>query len=389
MKNKPNASSEPAAPKAADLEKELAQLRSKLQKQEQVLSELGKSEKRYRQLIENANNIILSQKPDGQIVFANDYACEFYGYTKEELLQKNSLDLVPEIERTGRDLKTQLSKIFQSPDDYSTHENENILADGRRVWIAWTNRSIRDEQGRVVEALAIGQDATERKEAEKLVLEEREMLRQLLEAQEKERRLIAFEIHDGLAQLIIAAKMQFQSCQQMFPDYPELAQKAFNVGMESMDLTLAETRRLISGLRPPILDEKGVLPAIDHLIESMPIDSGAEIDFSYQVDFERLEPMIENSLFRITQESLTNALRYSQAKSIKISLEERDHTILLSICDDGIGFDPDSVRENHFGLKGIRERALLMGGQAEIDSEPGKGTRIRVELPLSKSAPSP
>jgi signal transduction histidine kinase len=144
---------------------------------------------------------------------------------------------------------------------------------------------------------------------------------------------------------------------------------------------LGETRRLMRDLRPAILDDFGVIAAIDQMVAGSGAEKGVAIEWSHDVRFGRLAPPLETALFRIIQEGLTNALRHSRSDRIRIELTQRDDRIRLQIVDWGTGFDLATVRRRRFGLAGIRERAGLFGGEAIIDSAPGKGTRITVELP--------
>jgi len=128
---------------------------------------LQESERRYRDLVENANSAILRLDADGRILFANNFAQRLFGYREEELLGRSILGtIVPERETSGRDLRRLIADIRARPEAYETHENESITRDGRRLWIAWTHRAIRDAEGAVREILCIGNDATERKRME-------------------------------------------------------------------------------------------------------------------------------------------------------------------------------------------------------------------------------
>ena len=151
----------------------------------------------------------------------------------------------------------------------------------------------------------------------------------------------------------------------------------------------SEARRLISGVRPPILDESGILAAIAHLIEEQSVDHGPKIRFQSKVQFRRLAPVLENVLYRIVQEGLTNALRHSKSDRVEISLRQRGEVIRVAIRDYGVGFDPKAVRGGCFGLAGIRQRAKLLGGKCRIQSKPGAGTTISVELPLVEREKEP
>ena len=107
--------------------------------------------------------------------------------------------------------------------------------------------------------------------------------------------------------------------------------------------------------------------------------------FRYDVKFVRLPPLLEGALFRIVQESLTNACRHSQATRVDIELTQQDDRVLLTIRDNGIGFDRSAVPDDRFGLRGLIERARLFGGRSQIRSEPGTGTEIWADLPINKS----
>jgi PAS domain S-box-containing protein len=127
---------------------------------------LREREHRYRELVQNANSAIIRWKRDGTIVFFNEFAQKFFGYDLEEVLGKKVAILLPQSESTGADLSGLLHDIVEHPERFVNNVNENVLRDGRRVWMAWTNRPILDEQGRVAEILAVGIDITERKLAE-------------------------------------------------------------------------------------------------------------------------------------------------------------------------------------------------------------------------------
>ena len=144
---------------------------------------------------------------------------------------------------------------------------------------------------------------------------------------------------------------------------------------------MAETRRLIGGLRPPVLDEAGVVPAIEYLVAEHQRRDGPEIEFVHEVQFDRLAPPLESALFRIVQECLTNACRYSQSPKVRVELRQADDRVRIDVQDWGVGFDPEQIGDGHFGLRGIRERARLLGGTVSIQTAPQQGTHVTVELP--------
>jgi signal transduction histidine kinase len=179
--------------------------------------------------------------------------------------------------------------------------------------------------------------------------------------------------------------MQFDTLQSL-PDRNSAEAMAMLQGAtETLRESLAEARRLISGLRPPILDDMGVVAAIRHLLSDQPVDARPRVAFSGKVEFDRLEPVLENAIFRIVQEGMTNVRRHSKSDNVRLELAQNDDLVRIEIEDWGVGFDLENVPQDRFGLAGIRERARVLGGRATINSVPGKGTCITVELPLMES----
>jgi PAS domain S-box-containing protein len=238
------------------------------------------------------------------------------------------------------------------------------------------------ELTRMVEQL---QDAVrERTRAEESLRREWQTLQHLLQASDHDRQLIAYEIHDGLAQQLAAATMYFQAAENLGNQESAERAKAHAAGLTILRKTLKEARRLISDVRAPILDEEGIEAAIAHLVQEHREPNAPHIEFHSAVAFGRLEPIAENAIYRIAQEGLANACRHSAAKRVRIELVQQDNnTVRMEIRDWGVGFDPNVMGEQCFGLRGIRERARLLGGHAVIESAPGQGTRIVAELPLA------
>ena len=201
---------------------------------------------------------------------------------------------------------------------------------------------------------------------------------------EHQRQLISYEIHDGIAQYIFAAIMQLEAfkadatCGHEEDNYSNV-----NEALRLLREAAEETRSLISGLRPPTLEELGIIGSLNQLFT----DSCSEfkdVTFLHDIGSSRLPPQIEVVLFRISQESLTNIRRHAKAKHIRVELKKTEQgNLSLVIKDDGRGFDPKSTTKGHFGLEGIRQRALYLGGAADIQSAPGLGTTIHVQLPAS------
>jgi PAS domain S-box-containing protein len=168
-------------------------------KRKQAEEALKKSEKNYRELVQNANSIILRFDREGKITFFNAYAQRFLGFEENEIIGKRVVGtIVPEKDSAGHDLGWMFQNLIQDPDRYRTNENENIRKNGERIWVAWANKAIRDESGKIVEILSIGNDITERKQTTKALQESEEKYRNILE-----------NIKEGYFEIDIAGNLTF------------------------------------------------------------------------------------------------------------------------------------------------------------------------------------
>jgi signal transduction histidine kinase len=226
-------------------------------------------------------------------------------------------------------------------------------------------------------------EIAQRKLAEEAIEREQRVLRQLLEVYEKHRQVVAYEIHDGFIQSVTGALMTLEGCLYRLPnEIQDSGREDFGRVMQLLRDGIAEARRLMQCLRPTVLDELGIVTAIEALVQEVSTDKAVKIDCSIQSHFRRLAPPLETAVFRIIQESLTNACRHSHSDKIRVAVMQIGEQIRIEVEDKGIGFDLERVDPNRFGLLGIRERAKLFGGSATIDSSPGCGTRISVDLPI-------
>ena len=222
----------------------------------------------------------------------------------------------------------------------------------------------------------------------------REFVQQLLRAQEEERRQSAYEIHDGPAQQLTGAAMFFETFRdERTTRESDVAERRLELGVKYLNDALVETRRIMSHLRPALLDDLGLVPALRSSLSEL--TSNANVDFELQISGEetRLDDSAEIVLFRVALEAVGNAVKHSSGTSVWLDIGFfPDHTE-LTVRDDGQGFDPAAVariREEgrHLGLVGMRERTELLGGTFEIDSGAGRGTRLSVTIPRSEEKPA-
>ncbi len=254
--------------------------------------------------------------------------------------------------------------------------------DGSYRWIVAHGLAVRDDQGKAIRLVGSHGDITDRKQAEAALERERQSLWRMLQASDHERQIISYEIHDGLAQYLGGAIMQFQAYDALEENSPDEAKKAHETAVELVRQSHLEARRLISEVRPPVIDEVGLETAISHLVHEQRRHGGPKIECDSDVQFDRLPPILENAIYRIIQEALNNACKHSQSKRVKVTMTQEGQDVRMEVQDWGIGFDPESVEKGHFGLEGVRQRVRLLGGRLTIESTPGSGTVVRVVVPI-------
>ena len=310
----------------------------------------------------------------------NRALCQMGGFSAEEMVGRNASEFaLPENVQT---VAEPLARLLAGEIPSFTTERRYMKKGGGFVWGRTTTAAARNAKGEVDFFVALTQDVTERKLAEESLEQERRTLWQMLQASDHERQLIAYEIHDSLAQQLTAAIMQFQAYEHLRSLHPDKARIAFAAATEMLQMAHAEARRLISGVRPPVLDEAGLETAVAHLVHDRRMFKGPTIEYHSDVQFDRLPAIVENAVYRIAQEALTNACRHGNAERARVTLVQDRDILRLEVQDWGVGFDPQSVGEDRFGLAGIRERVRLLGGKLVIDSRPGAGTLIRAEVPI-------
>ena len=215
----------------------------------------------------------------------------------------------------------------------------------------------------------------------------RELLQRVITAQEDERRRVAIELHDGIVQNIVSALFRLQLCSARLGDVPEEIRTALEESQEIVNESVTEIRRIITGLRPTMLDDLGLVVALERYIQSLRMEKQLSIKIEVRgEETPALTPEAETTIFRIAQEGLNNIIKHSQCNNAALSIGLEDGQLMLVIEDDGVGFDLIDLqrRTTHsFGLVGMRERAQTLGGTLEVDSSPGEGARITARFPLA------
>ncbi len=231
-------------------------------------------------------------------------------------------------------------------------------------------------------------DITQRSREKKNLLRSRRTLRELsaslVEAREEERRRIARELHDELGQRLTALKLELIACQR---DHPSLAVgERTQLMLDMLDETVASARRIAMDLRPLMLDDLGLPEAIDWLVKEFKRRTGIEVDTRLGDGLRELPAHLATTLYRIVQEALTNITRHARATQVSVALQGHNAELLLTIQDNGVGF-AKGTRSHHpgsFGLLGIRERVLMLGGRLSVGNASEGGARLVVHVPLAQ-----
>ncbi len=224
-------------------------------------------------------------------------------------------------------------------------------------------------------------EIAERQRSDLELQEKQQLLERLISTHERDRQLVAYEIHDTFLQDVIAALMFIDTYYDRQSSGDEARLEPLEQARKLLRKSIDEARRMINGLRPPIIDEQGIVAGLEYLVNEVNA-RGLEIRLVHKMNLERLTPTLEAAIYRIVQEGLSNIERHSKSRFGQIKMCQIDDRVRLEIRDLGMGFDPAIVAEGHYGLQGIKERARLVGGTVAVQSVPNEGTDIIVEIPL-------
>jgi len=317
---------------------------------------------------------------------ANTHACGLTGYNRHELLNKPLNDLfhsdvsddsLPEVTTWRPNEKIILEKQMRAKDGSPWYAELMLqqLADGRIISF------IRDITKQKKTELALMEST---REFRKTTAQLRELSDHLLDIREAERKNIAREIHDELGQQLTILKMDISWLHQKLQKYedPSVLQKTGDT-LQLLNETIKTVRRIATELRPSMLDDLGLIEAIEWQSKEFEKRSGICITFESGVAHVPVSNSIATSLFRIYQEALTNVARHAKAKNVFSNMQLENDQLILTIKDDGIGFDMQTLGiKKTLGLLGMKERTHMMGGRFEINSKAGEGTTIVITTSL-------
>jgi len=351
---------------------------------------LRASEERFRTLVRDFHVGVVLLGPDARIQFANQVAQQWFGISLEEAKGKNSSQLdVTAIREDGTEVPF-LSR--PGPRAIETRQPiQNEVIGWRRKGsseVLWTLGSATPQfapDGSVSAVINTFTNITERKQAEEAL---HQLSTRLLQLQDEERRRLGRELHDSLAQSVLAVNLNLAQAARSLSSTDERSRHALAEARRVLVEMSREIRTLSYLLHPPLLDELGLVSAISEYAEGFSERSGIKLNLEIQAGFARLPQEAETALFRIVQESLTNIQRHSGTQTAKIHLHGDSASVSLEVIDHGHGMDKKAIANGSgtgarlgVGILGMSERMTQLGGKLEIESS-SSGTTVRVSIPL-------
>jgi PAS domain S-box-containing protein len=341
-------------------------------------------EQEFRALAENSPDIISRFDRNTRRIYANPEFMRCFGVSMGQVIGKTPAEGMPESQiamQVQRVVEEVITTGHEAELDVSAPEGDAARLVHRHVRVVPEF----DAEGRITSVLAIARDISRLKETKLRLREAQQQLRALdvrrEHAREDERKRMAREIHDVLGQLLTALRLDIDMLGMEFGGDQPLLLERTKRAMHVVDETIAVVRSLASRLRPPVL-EMGIVSALEWLArEFVTGHAGMHCTVTAFESEIELDEEQATDVFRIAQESLTNAARHAQAKNLSIGLRRIGGEYELEIADDGVGFDPEAVSVRSLGLVGMRERAAGLEGHIQIDTSPGRGTRIAVRFP--------
>jgi PAS domain S-box-containing protein len=350
-----------------------------ISERKQAEAEYKESEAKTNALIQYAPTAILEIDFRGpRFIRVNEASCKLTGYTCEELLSLNPLDLLEPpsqslfIERVKRKLT---GEDIDETSDYKVKKK-----DGSSAYISLQLSFSQKEPNNI---LAIGHDITRRKMMEKAL---KTYAQRIIEVQEEERKRIAYELHDDTAQYLSILKMQLNALIESAKIQDPLVLEKLQYLEKDADQAFNNVRRYSHELRPVTLERQGLLAALEQIVEDYNKLGQISIELKVGGKEPKLTEEVKLGLFRIAQESLNNVRKHSKANHASIVITFREFGLTVSVNDDGVGFDVKAANraggKGSLGLMSMRERADLIDAKLKIDSKPGRGTTIIVDSHL-------
>jgi PAS domain S-box-containing protein len=349
---------------------------------------LRKAEEQYRNIFDQALEGIYRSSPEGRCLAANPAFAKMLGYDSAEDLVSSVTDAAHQLWVDPAD-RLQYARQLEETGIIRGYESQLVRKDGIKIWVSANCRRVPGPGGNTLYFEGFVEDITERKRAEEDLQRSFEQLRalaaRLQSAREEERKRVSREIHDELGQALTAIKMDLASVLQALPPDKEPEAQRGKAAMLLLDQTVRSVRRIATELRPSMLDDLGLVAALEWAAEDFQARTGTKCRVSLPEEDIALDQERATALFRIFQETLTNIARHAAATEVNGRLSNQDGVLLLEVRDNGKGVNQEQLcAPTSLGILGMRERALLLGGDLTITGAPGQGTVVSARIPVGE-----
>lgn len=323
--------------------------------------------------------VLLVGIADDKVMYANSAVQDVFGYKHKRLVNREYSCLVPRIAD-----RRKLKKRARGNGCIRDLKMAGRCRDGRDLWLSVSQQRV--VCGATEMMLLVLKDITEEKLEEQRNAQQHSDLEKLLAISDQDRELIACDIHDGVIQDMTGALMLVEATRRKILKGGSDGTEDLKIIAEILRNGVAEARRLIDGVRPPDLEELGLIGALQRLIDRTTATKGIEVEFLHEVSDQHLSPRVEMTVYRIAQECLNNVWRHSKSRKARIQLTQKGNALQLEAKDWGVGFNPENIDDTRFGLSGVRQRAEMLGGSVAIRTSPGSGCTVRVALPMAEAS---
>ena len=344
-----------------------------ISERKRIEKELKDSEQQYRLLFQQNPIPMFIYDPDSfKFKTINKAAIEKYGYSEEEFLDKTIFEICPpsEIEYVRKIVKDNLRS-----DRSKFTETTHLTREGKKLLVEISSSTIYYKGKK--QRLVIANDITDQRKAEERAISA------IIEGEERERQRIAKELHDGLGQYLSASNMNLKSVYEDLENIPDYLEKTFETGLDFLDHAISETRNISQNLMPKAIQDYGLELAAQSLVNHLQTTHDIKFHLYTNISDAEISDKKQINLYRILQEALNNAIRHAGASKVDIQIVYSDHEVLMTVEDNGKGFDTNNPNAEGIGIPSIRTRVGAMSANLDIVSSREKGTQISVVVPVN------
>jgi len=329
-----------------------------------------------RTLVDHSSAAIYLKDSQGRYLLVNRRHLELFPQMREFQPGSTPFDWFPA--DLARSFIETDAEVFRTGQTITFRENLTRPGDPQRTYLS-VKFPVLDEGGAIMAVGGISADISDLEDARRELERRERLLRNLIEVQEEEKQLLCHEFHDGLIQYAVGSKMLLEALRETA--LPESCRAVVDSVIDCLAKGIEDGRRSIRGIRPAALDDLGLRAALDDLADELRA-SGIGVETILDPSIDLLPASLQTTLYRIAQESFNNVRKHSGSPSVCLTVAQAAGRVELIAEDDGRGFDQAVAGGEGFGLLGVRERVRLVGGECAVESAPGRGTRLKVSLPV-------